>query len=309
MPVYSYSAYGLYFHSEIELPEFVPVDNRLESDITIKRGDIPSNLEEQSAKGILFEANSDQFLFKIDHVAHYLIQNGNCILIQPHPKAIAGDIRVFLLGTCIGALLHQRGTLALHASAINTERGAVLFTGPSGIGKSTLVNAFLKQGYNMFSDDIAAIDLDEARLPRIMPGCPRTKLWTDAARQLQIDITHLNRTRPQLEKYDYYVKNQFESMPGIIHKIYCLTTNNTDDLSIRSIPKMRVVQNLIFNTYRHQFLDGLSMRYNHFRLLTEVASKSAVTRVSRPLAPYRLDALVDMLQDDIFSDVEHQLSN
>lgn len=307
--MHSYRAYGLHFSSQIELPEFVSVNKRLESDVTIQIGEIPSNLEGQATKGILYEANANQFLFKIEHVARYLVQNGNNILIHPRPDAVLADIRVFLLGTCIGALLHQRGILALHASAINTELGAVVFTGPSGIGKSTLVNAFLKHGYNMLTDDIAAIKLDEANQPRIMPGCRRTKLWADAARQLSIDVTHLARTRPQLEKYDYYVPNQFESSPGIIHRIYCLTTNNADELSIHAIPKMRIVQNLVFNTYRHQFLDGLAMRDNHFRLLTEVASKTTVTRVSRPLAPYRLDALVDMLHNDIFSEVEHLLSS
>ena len=51
------------------------------------------------------------------------------------------DVRVFLLGSCIGALLHQRGILVLHAGAIHTDKGAVLFTGPWGIGKSTLLAA------------------------------------------------------------------------------------------------------------------------------------------------------------------------
>ena len=68
--------------------------------------------------------------------------------------SLGSDIRVFLLGSCLGALLHQRGVLALHASAIETDQGAVLFMGDSGMGKSTTLQAFIKRGYKMLADDI-----------------------------------------------------------------------------------------------------------------------------------------------------------
>ena len=68
---------------------------------------------------------------------------------------------------------------------------------------------------------------------------------------------------------------------------------------------MRAVQLLIRNTYRHQYLDGLAMREEHFQLLTELAKMISVATVSRPRTPYRLDDLVDaLLQDFSSSQVE-----
>jgi hypothetical protein len=155
----------------------------------------------------------------------------------------------------------------------------------------------------MLADDISAIFLGNEQKPHIMPGFPRTKLWADAAEQLQIETTHLARTRPQLEKYEIHVPQQFESAPRLISRIFHLSANNHDELSINAIPKMQIVQTLVLNTYRHQYLDGLAMRNTHFHLLTKVAQSIPVTRVTRPRSPYRLDALVDMLMQDIQGDV------
>ncbi len=299
MPVFSYTAFGLQFFSQIELPEFLVAKPSNKNDVAIQIGEVPFSLE-SSSKGILFEANPNQFLLKIEHVAKYYIQNGNSITIQPMSGSISSDIRVFLLGTCMGALLHQRHNLALHASAVATPRGAVLFTGSSGIGKSTLLTALLNRGNKMLTDDISAIFVNQEQVISIMPGFPRTKLWADAAKELQIDTRPLMRTRPQLEKYEYHVPKQFESTAQSVYRIYHLTVNNHDELAIKTISNMRIVQTLVINTYRPQFLDGLAMRATHFQLLSKVAKSIPVFRVSRPRSTYCLNALVDKLEHDIY---------
>ncbi|MEM7116765.1 MAG: hypothetical protein AAF614_30310 [Chloroflexota bacterium] len=297
--MHTYTTYGLRITSQLELPEFLPSQATEPIDVTIRMGKVPLSLPSPKGKGILYEANEQQFLLKIDHIARYFVQAGNSITIDPRPEALSSDIRVFLLGSCLGALLHQRGIFALHASAINTTHGAVLFTGPSGIGKSTLLNAFLQQGYKMLADDIAAIFIAKDQTPMIMPAFPRTKLWEDSAQALQIDTATLARTRPKLKKFEHYVPQQFEPNPQPIHRIYHLNTRNGASLSLEPIPKMRTVQTLVLNTYRHQFLDGLAMRDTHFQLLTKVAQHIPIMRVTRPRVPLQLDGLVDMLLTDI----------
>ena len=70
------------------------------------------------------------------------------------------------------ALLQQRGVMTLHASAIETQAGAVLFAGPSGIGKSSLAAALVERGNTMLADDVTGVVLDAAGRPVALSAFP-----------------------------------------------------------------------------------------------------------------------------------------
>ncbi len=55
--------------------------------------------------------------------------------------------------------LALRGRFCLHASAVGTPSGAVLFSGPSGIGKSTLADALMHEGFKRLADDLLPVTL------------------------------------------------------------------------------------------------------------------------------------------------------
>ena len=102
-------------------------------------------LQDPGGQGVLYQSAPRQFLLKISRVARYLVSDGNEIIVDPEPDADLSAIRLFLFGSAFGALLHQRGILPLHGSAIVTSRGAVVFAGVSGSGKSALACAFHRQ--------------------------------------------------------------------------------------------------------------------------------------------------------------------
>ncbi len=56
------------------------------------------------------------------------------------------DVRLFLLGSVMGAVLHYRGVTPLHGNGFVHEGGAVLVLGNMGVGKSTLAAALVKKG-------------------------------------------------------------------------------------------------------------------------------------------------------------------
>ncbi len=66
-----------------------------------------------------------------------------------------------LLDTVLWSVSHLRGFEMLHASAIETDRGAVAFCGHSGRGKTSIAAEFLRRGLPLFTDDILAIDDSE----------------------------------------------------------------------------------------------------------------------------------------------------
>ena len=298
--MYFYKAYQLNVHAEFPIPEFLESkETSAVPDVVIRHGALPAALENVTGKGVLYQATASQFLLTIHDVARYLVQNGDEIIVEPYPGSLESDVRVFLLGSCVGALLHQRGLLVIHAGAIHTDKGAVLFTGHSGCGKSTLLGELMRRGYKMMVDDVCGVVLDSAGTPLVLPGYPRTRLWSDAAHKLEQDVSALERTRPSMEKYERQAPEQYWDQPAPLRRIYLLTSSNKDELELKPVPRIQTFRIVLHNTYRQQFLDGLEMRAPHFDLVAAVTKQTGVTRVIRPSQPFRLVELADLIEQDL----------
>jgi hypothetical protein len=297
--MYVYTAYQLNIHAEFPIPEFPAGDETAPPDVVIRLGALPAKLENVTGKGVVYQAAANKFLLTLQDLASYLVQNGNEIIVEPAPDSLDSDVRVFLLGSCIGALLHQRGILVIHAGAVYTEKGAVLFTGPSGVGKSTLLGELLRRGYKMMVDDVCGVVLDAAGIPLVLPGYPRTRLWSDSAEKLEQDVHEMVRTRPNMEKFERQAAEQYWDQPAPLRRIYLLSASNKDELYLKPAPRIHTFQIVLHNTYRQQFLDGLELRAPHFNLISAVAKQTGVTHVTRPVQPFRLTELADLIEQDL----------
>jgi len=194
-----YRAFGLSVSSEIPLPELMVMD--VKPDINIVFGDIPENLDNPAFSSVHFQVSPNKFLLKVDGVARYLIVNGDKITIDPTEGGSNDEIRLYLLGSAFGALIHQREMLPIHGSAVIFEDKAVIFSGKSGAGKSTLAAGFVKKGYKLLADDVCVVTLDEGSNPIVHPGYPQMKLWTDSLEKLGHRTKPLRTVRSGLKKY------------------------------------------------------------------------------------------------------------
>lgn len=299
-----FRGYGLLFQSEIAVPEMTlaatsSLDPTREPDVRISVGSFPDHLDDPIRVGDLHEANAEQFLLRVKDVGRYLVSKGSEIKIDPHPDASEHDVRVFLLGSCLGGLLHQRGFLVLHASGIGTERGAVLFMGDSGAGKSTILAELMRRGYRMMVDDVCAVTAGADGQPLVMPSYPRTRLWREAAGRLAIDVTDLPRTRDNMEKFERQLPEQFWDREAPLARIFHLAGSNGDELSLTALGPMEAFHTVLNNTYRQVLLDGLDRRQEHFALASLAARSTTVSRIVRPTEPFLLCELADLIVQDL----------
>jgi len=240
-----------------------------------------------------------QLLLKIDRVGRYLVSNGNDIVIERAPEASEDDARVFLLGSVLGALLHQRGVLPLHASAIETMYGAVAFAGQVGHGKSTLAAAFHARGYRVLADDVCAISLDVAGQPLVTPAYPQLNLWADALAHLGESKAALRRTRVLTEKYGLPISDHFSTRPVPLCAVYELNTTNSGPPSLGGVTGSAKMWLLRDNTFRLAFLAGMDNSERYMRMVLAVAQRIRTARVSRPCEPFLLDELADLVERDL----------
>lgn len=300
--MYHYFAHGLRIASEFACPELAPATFAdLAADVILCLGQTPAALENPVKGGGFYQAKPNQFLLTLDQIqiARFWVQDGNRITIEPAPGSDEDTIRLFLMGSALGALLHQRGQIILHGSAVETERGAVIFVGPSGVGKSTLAAALQQKGYRVLSDDVCSVNYNAATQRALVhPGLAHLKLWADATEQLALTQFATRRVRPDLEKYSLPLHNTYDPTPVDLHTVYILENSNLNEWQIAPLPHLKKMEALLANTYRQRFLEGLGMRQQHFRHLTRIADQVRVCRVKRPAAGFCVTELTERLTAD-----------
>jgi hypothetical protein len=265
--------------------------------VVVRYGDVPVALSDPRERGVLYQAQPGQFLLRLNGIANYLVTDGTTITIEPAPTSDAANVRVFLLGEAFNALLHQRGVLPLHGSAIATPWGAVAFVGHSGHGKSTLAGALYQRGYRLLSDDLCVVRT-ETGSPMASPAYPALRLWADMLHQLAGNGS-CQRVRAGLEKYYLPTGERFATEAVPLVAVYELTTTNTEELSLSRLDNSDKLAVLVTHTHRGRLLDGLGVRGAHFRQASLVAHQVRVSRVRRPQEPVRLDALVALIESDM----------
>jgi hypothetical protein len=296
-----YTSHGLTIDSALMLPELLPArsGDPAPAEVHIRLGRVPTCLEHPLSDGVLYQAEADRFLFAMEGVARYLVEKGTTITIDPSPPASEDVIRLFLLGSPFGALLHQRGILALHGSAVQTSRGAAIFLGASGTGKSALAGTLLQRGYPILADEICAISCPQRDHPWAHPAYPRLSLWLDTLQALAISPGELSPVRSGLHKYILPLAECFAKDACPVHAVYILALYNANDFMIERVEKHEKFLALVNHTYRKQFLTGPSQRRAHFQHLAALADHVQVSRIYRPNLFSSPAALTDLVEKEI----------
>jgi len=261
--------------------------------VRFRLGEIPAGLADSKIDSCLWRFAERKCLFNCPGRGRYLISRGEEILVECRPGTDPRDIRVNLLGSAWGALLHQRGLFPLHASAIATESGAVLFMGGSGSGKSTMAAALVRRGYRLLADDICAIDT--RGVPTVMPGNPCLMLWQDMLGVFDLKAETLTPVRNQLKKFVVPIQTGFSPAPSPIRAIFILRDGNTPELNASRLRGFRKMEAISVNTYRRGLIGPLGLVAQHAAQLGKIAAAAPITRVSRPRHPFRLEGLVELL--------------
>ena len=287
--LFTYKAFGLIIKSEFEIPELLVHDGI--SDVEIILGETPQNLKNINKQGVKYQASKNEFLHEVDNIAKYYVNGGNKITVELLKENLDKEVRLFLLGSSFGALFLQRGLLPIHGSAIKFDESATIFTGLSGVGKSSIAAYFINQGHQVLADDISVVNHNL----EVVPGFPNLKIWNDVLKKLDIQNESLLQIRPDIKKYQLPINDNYynESLP--LTNIIILTTKNSsgfDYEELSGIKKFNAIRN---NTYRHRFVQGLEKQQDHFLILNKLLPKIKVFNVSRPQSPIMLKELGDFI--------------
>lgn len=294
-----YRVFGLHFQSSIELPMLTALAQApAHIDVTITEGDVPEHLDNPTDKRVQYEAKPGEFLmyFKLNPVRFY-VERGERITIMRNGHDDWDFIRLFLLAPVIGALLHQRQVIPLHAGGVVIDGGAVLLSGQSGAGKSTTTAALHRAGYPLIADDVAVIKKGDPQ-PTVEPGVPFVKLWKNSFDVLQQEVPEAGRIREAIEKYFVPVQD-LVAQPYPIRRIYILEKSSTiTEPEIKPLSSIDTVHHLRLGTYRYYYLLGLGGEAAHFQISFQLGNQGIVKHLTRPEV-YPVADLVAFIEADL----------
>jgi hypothetical protein len=90
----------------------------------------------------------------------------------------------YIQSTAIACWLELQGVPCIHANAMSHNNEAFLFIAPSRTGKSTLTTSLINHGFQMMTDDMAALHQVKQGCYEIYPSWPKIRLWPDSAANL-----------------------------------------------------------------------------------------------------------------------------
>jgi len=294
----NYLCYGLVLASEVDLPDLGEPLGDLgtgsEPDVVVRFGSVsgPPAGADPLPYGLWREG--DAAGVEIPDVGRYEARAGREVVIDPVPGADPKAIRLFLLGSLLGAVMMQRDHLVLHGNAVRVGDACAVVVGHSGSGKSTLAAEFDRRGYDVLSDDVVPVD----QTGMAIPGHPRIKLWDDALERLGVATEGLEKINDDHEKFQLPLRRN-EVGPLPLRWVYVLERHAGSDLTLEPVRGATTFSLLHEHTYRNELIHGSGPVAQHLQQCARLVSTARVTRVRRPVETMTVEATADAILADI----------
>lgn len=275
---YWYRLYGLNVRSAFPLPELRESEDARKADLDIRVGRVSRG----HADGWSF--GPDGAILRIEEIGSYLIRGGREIIVEKRPDAAERNMRLYLLGSAMGVLLHQRGLLPLHANAIEIDGCAVAFMGESGAGKSTLAAWSHDAGHRVIADDVCVLRFDDGQgRVSVHPGLPRIRLWKDALERTgrepgDYDFSYAG--DETYEKFDVPVPQEASAAAELdLAAIYLLSDGIS--FGISRLTAAEAVEAVFSHTYRGFVVSELGRTQPHFDAAVKLVRNVPIFRLER----------------------------
>lgn len=292
-----YDLYDVTVDSQLELPEARKAPPGATPAASIRVGPVDtagSGIGRQL--GPFVWAAPGMLWLQVPGVGRFLVTGGDRIVVEPDPAADADSVRVFLLGSALGAMLLQRGLIVLHGNAVVIGDACLVCVGRTGAGKSTLAAEFMRRGYPILADDVVPIDA----ACRALPGLPRIKLCQDALERLDLGAEGLRRIRPGVAKFNLpVIGSLFRAEAAPVRWIYVLEPSPRSEVLVEVVRGMDRLAPLRNHTYRIRYVEGMDLRSGHLASCGRLASCADVRRVRRPERGVEPAELADRLLSEL----------
>lgn len=284
-----YQLFGLSLRSSIALPELCPAPAHASPNVCIELGVMADWSSDATTSQL--ELVDGAAVLTVPQVARFTIIDGNRIVVEADRDAPAESIRLFLLGSAMGILLHQRGVVPLHANAIVVDSGAIAFMGPSGAGKSTLAAAFLDRSHAILADDVCALDRRDGRYVAL-PGVPRLKLWRDALEHSGRESSDYARVLATADKFSVPTEKSASAEAAPLSALFVLARDDATDPALTRLSGRAAFKAVVENIYRGSLLEQIGGSTGWLAICSDLVDTVPIFELRRRWNAAEIDASV-----------------
>jgi len=271
---FDYQLFGLAVRSEFPIPELPATTSAGEPDVAIRRG-----------------TDAGGTLISIGGIADFTVSEGTTICIAPAPGASPRNIRLYLLGSAMGLLLHQRALLPLHANAVEVNGKAIAFMGASGSGKSTLAAWFHDRGFRVVADDVCVVRFAADDSALVYPGLPRLRLWKEALEASGRDAADFARSYAgddDWDKFDVPLEAAVTA-PGSTPLAAIYLLDKGEAARVDHLGGIEAAEAIFANTYRGRFVAEAGDPKSHWEACIRLVRTTPIFRAVRQWGHQRMD--------------------
>lgn len=252
-------------------------------------GPVPARLSGPLVEGALWQASPDAFRLSVPGVARYHAGLGPGLTVDAEPGADPQLVARLAAMTPLAAWLYLHEHVALHAAAAAGPAGAVLVTGDSSAGKSTLVAALLQRGWRFVADDLAVVTVVDGAA-RVGGSGDRLWLCADAA-------DRLGWRQPDEPTAVPWASGAEQVAAAPLRAVVWLGRRSGTEPAADRLSGVAAFDALVRACYNTQVADVLLDRGVLFRWAAAVGGAVPVWRLRRPRGRWSVAALADWVAD------------
>jgi len=297
LTLHFYRICGVVVASEIELAGSLPLERANQShDVIMRWGEVPQTLLNATTSRPGWDAHGDHFLLRAPGVGRFLLKRGQEVVFELDPGVPAQAGAAYLQGTVMGALLHQRGGIVLHASGIEADGGAILFAGASGEGKSTLVAALSTRGYPVVCDDVSHVSFNQEGRPLVSSDARRLKLTDESIHATGLEIGRREAVLANTDKTYVKPAKHWTGSDLPLRAVYLLRSAAVDDAVVARLPSALALDALRVNAHRPKIVLHTGQLPRYFQASVKILEYAPVYVIERGRDLSKLAATIDILE-------------
>lgn len=281
---------------EIRNAHPAPDQERRYADLTISFRQQPFQpLPEWKRLSPFVSGNKFQIFFSVPGVADFLVTRGHSIEIHAAPGSPWNSIELYLLGSAMGVIYHQRHTQPLHAACVTNGDSAIALAGDSGEGKSTLAYVMSLRDYDLLTDDLAPITQHGDTI-LVHREKPTFKIWKQTADHFSVPVDGLDAVSNRDDKYYLPARHSRVETCPLKALVILATDQRCHRPTLQPVSRLQALAAIRQHTYRNFLLpiiweEGSFLKHS-LRLLEAIT----IWRLVRPRNLANLEEAADAIQ-------------